>query len=99
MMLARAYLETPAQKLARWSGSASMIAALHVTAGVLAFLFWPASPPEMQQPGAIMIELEAQAGEATHDLQEMPSSLSQRLRRRRLRPPKAKSRRRPRRLL
>jgi protein TonB len=48
-----------------------MIAALHVTAGVLAFLFWPASPPETQQPGAIMIELEQQAGETTHDLQEI----------------------------
>jgi protein TonB len=71
MMLARAYLEPPARRFARWSGSAGMIAALHVTAGVLAFLFWPASPPETQQPGAIMVELEAQAGEATHDLQEI----------------------------
>ena len=71
MTLARAYLETPARKLARWSGSAGTIVALHVTAGVLAFMLWPASPPETQQPGAIMIELEAQAGEATHDLQEI----------------------------
>lgn len=62
MTLARAYLETPARKLTRWSGSAGAMAALHVTAGVLAFMLWPSDLPRHEPPGAIMMELESMAG-------------------------------------
>lgn len=72
MMLARAYLETPARRLARWGGSAGMIVALHVTAGVLALLFWPGTPPRDEQlPGAILMELESLAAESPSEQQDL----------------------------
>lgn len=72
MTLARAYLETRARRMARWGGSAGMIAALHVTAGMLAFLFWPNElPRDEQQPGAIMMELESLAAESPSEQQDL----------------------------
>lgn len=72
MTLARAYLETPARRMARWGGSAGMIVALHVAAGALAFLFWPnEAPRDEQQPGAIMMELESLAAESPSEQQDI----------------------------
>lgn len=67
-MLAREYLEPPAQRFTRWTGAAGMVVAFHVTAAVLALLFWPREEAQDEQrPGAIMIELPALAAESPSD--------------------------------
>lgn len=72
MIYLDAQIESPAGRLARWSGSAGVIAALHVTAAVLAILAWPKEPPqENERPGAIMIELPSLAAESPSDQQDI----------------------------
>lgn len=72
MTYLEAQLETPAVRLARWSGSAGMILSLHVTAVLLAILAWPnETPREDEQPGAIMIELPSLAAESPSEQQDL----------------------------
>lgn len=72
MIHLEAQLETPAGRVARWSGSAGVVAALHVTAALLAILAWPKDPPrEDERPGAIMIELPSLAAESPSEQQDV----------------------------
>lgn len=72
MMLAEAYLETPARRLVRWSSSAGMMLAVHLAAGTLAYFYWPElAPREEQQPGAITVELLSLAAESPSDQQDL----------------------------
>lgn len=72
MIEADAYFEPASQRLTRWSGAASMIMAIHVAAGALAFLAWPtAEPPESDASGAIMIDLMSLAAESPSDQQDI----------------------------
>ncbi|HEX2841019.1 TonB family protein [Hyphomicrobium sp.] len=72
MMQAEAYFDTTVQRMTRWSGSASMIVALHVAAGAVALLAWPANDPREKSPtGAIMMDLASLAAESPSDQQEI----------------------------
>jgi protein TonB len=72
MMYAEAYLDPVAHRLTRWSGAASMIVAIHVTAGLFALMSWPAQEPRDNQPtGAIMMDLPSLAAESPSDQQEV----------------------------
>ncbi|MGE0025384.1 MAG: TonB family protein [Hyphomicrobium sp.] len=71
MIYAEAQLETPAGRFARWSGSAGVVAVLHVTAVMVALLAWPQDPPSDERPGALMIELESLAAESPSDQQNI----------------------------
>ena len=72
MTYVEAHLETPAGRIMRWSGSASTILALHVTAAALAFLAWPHDAPKIEeQVGAITMELPSLAAESASDQQDL----------------------------
>jgi len=71
MIYADAQLESPAGRVMRWSGSASMILALHATALALAMFAWPNQAPDEEQPGAISIELPALAAESASEQQDL----------------------------
>jgi protein TonB len=68
MILVEEYLGLPGRRLARWSSAASLVLALHVSAGVLALWYWPkAEPEDSEQSGAIMLDLPALAAESPSD--------------------------------
>ncbi len=72
MMHAEAYFEPATHRLTRWSSAASMVVALHVAAGVMALLSWPAAEPKTNEPaGAVMMDLPSLAAESPSDQQEL----------------------------
>lgn len=68
MMLAEEYLGLPGRRVTRWSGAAGFVVAFHVSAAALLLWYLPREEPEdLQQPGAIMLDLPALAAESPSD--------------------------------